>query len=181
METTKICFKCSVEKPLSEYYTHPKMSDGHLNKCKTCTKLDSAKTEAMSRASPEGVESERQRHRVKYHRLKYKDKQLEWDKDKPWKQSSTYKGLHKKLKSAGLLSDGMVIHHWNYEDKYLIDVFLMRLNTHKKIHKYLKCYGFVFTFNGIALTNKASHYAAISEILKLENIENEIILTNIPF
>lgn len=39
----KICFKCNNEKPLSEYYKHKYMKDGHLNKCKACTKSDVAK------------------------------------------------------------------------------------------------------------------------------------------
>lgn len=34
----KVCRECRVEKPLSDFYKHAAMGDGHLNKCKPCVK-----------------------------------------------------------------------------------------------------------------------------------------------
>lgn len=54
----KTCFKCGAEKPLSEFYKHAKMADGHLNKCKECTKTD---VKVRRQANPAVQEYDRKR------------------------------------------------------------------------------------------------------------------------
>ena len=36
------CFKCNREKPVEDFYRHPAMRGGRVNKCKECNKLDNA-------------------------------------------------------------------------------------------------------------------------------------------
>ena len=40
IDLQKPCFKCGIIQPLANFYAHPQMSDGHVNKCKVCSKKD---------------------------------------------------------------------------------------------------------------------------------------------
>jgi hypothetical protein len=37
---TKQCFKCDAVLPITNFYRHPMMGDGHLGKCKACARYD---------------------------------------------------------------------------------------------------------------------------------------------
>ena len=108
----KECFKCNKVKPLSDYYKHKAMSDGHLGKCKDCTKLDSKKRELELRKNPEWVEKEKVRQREKHHRLNYwgiaqaknaedperqKAYRAKYAETHPWILKDTYKNLSRKF------------------------------------------------------------------------------------
>lgn len=66
----KKCFRCSRLLSIEEFYQHTQMADGHLNKCKDCTKADSAQREARLMADPILSELERDRHRLKSRRYR---------------------------------------------------------------------------------------------------------------
>lgn len=61
----KKCFKCNEIKPLSYFYKHPMMADGHLGKCKQCTCADTEARRLVKSKDLNWVESELARHREK--------------------------------------------------------------------------------------------------------------------
>lgn len=73
-EAKKRCFKCGLELPLSMFYAHPQTADGHLNKCKSCTKKDVHENYEKKINDDDFIEKERARGREKYKRLEYSKK-----------------------------------------------------------------------------------------------------------
>lgn len=70
----KECFKCGARKPLSELYRHSAMKDGHLGKCKECTRNDvrinyASRREKYARYDHERQQTpERRANKAKHHR-----------------------------------------------------------------------------------------------------------------
>lgn len=57
----KSCFKCHISKPIDQFYKHPKMKDGHLNKCKECTRRDTHQNYEENREAHSSYDKLRQR------------------------------------------------------------------------------------------------------------------------
>lgn len=172
---TKVCIRCGQEKQISEYYTHPRMKDGHLNKCKKCCKSDAASNYKIKSKNTWFVESERRRGREKYKRLNYKTKYH----NNPIKSFSDTKNLHRNLINAGFDMAMKEAHHWNYN--FPRQGFILSRKVHKMIHRNLsfnketKC----FMTGGKILLTFEDHREYINNTLKTSNIQETVIEFNL--
>lgn len=82
MNTTKVCTKCNIEKPISEFYKDAGLTDKHRNDCKACNK---EKVKKWSLRNPEKKALGRSK----------------WKKDNPKKYTGAQRKYHKKyMKTA---------------------------------------------------------------------------------
>lgn len=136
----KKCFKCKKKKPLNEFYKHPKMPDGHLNKCKDCTKMDVSDNYEKNVLKPGFIEKERKRGRNKYRRLYVGTGRAKPENNKRYAVKYPEKILAQyasaKLKKPAN-SKGLEKHHWSYLEEHFKDVVWLLKKDHMKSHRFL--------------------------------------------
>lgn len=159
----KKCFKCGIEKELSEFYKHPRMADGTVNKCKDCNKKDVIDNrfdkleyyreyDRNRDNAQERNEKQSERVRIRYasdpeYRSKILESKSLWDK-----VNSHKKCAHAAVNNA--IRDGRMTkptscehcgtsekkiqgHHWSYLPEYWLDVVWLCTSCHGKEHKRL--------------------------------------------
>lgn len=156
-ENTKICFKCGRELPITEFYKHDAMSDGHLNKCKECTRKDVHANYILNRFNKNYVEKERARGREKYARLGYSSKNRAVHNEG--------KNTRKNLEKSGIPYGAFELHHWNYNEKN--DVIPLTRSEHKRVHRFLVFdeQTKMFRYKGKILSTRHEHQEAILDIM----------------
>lgn len=138
----KICFKCGNSKPIEEFYKHKAMGDGHLNKCKSCAKIDVKERDRNLRSNLEYVEKERKRGREKYHRLNYAKKKTEFEikkssistYNKKYPEKKIARGATKRIKPVCV---GNHLHHWSYLTEHKKDVIELSPSDHYLLHRFM--------------------------------------------
>lgn len=135
----KRCFKCKRKKNIKLFYKHKGMSDGHLNKCKSCAKKD-----VRDRAKdPERREEIREYHRKRFQDPEFK-KQVALHRAK---RKKNYPGKYAaRNKFSNALRDGKIKrkpcqvcgdtksqgHHSDYRRP--LHVIWLCFKHHRKLH-----------------------------------------------
>jgi len=141
MKSLKECFKCKTIKPLAEFYKHSQMVDGHLNKCKECTKNDATTHRNKNLEKVRAYDRER---------AKNPDRQkMSAEVNKLWRQedrrrSKAHNAVARAIAKGSLVRSPCVrcgetkslAHHEDYDKP--LDVMWLCQPCHKQRHKELK-------------------------------------------
>ena len=137
----KECFKCKTVKPLEDFYKHSQMADGHLNKCKACTKNDvnTHRSDNLERIR----EYDRARGKNK-ERLKHSAAVTKAWRAEDSRRQKAHSAVSNAIKKGTLIRrscercncEKTVAHHDDYD--FPLDVMWLCQPCHKQRHKELK-------------------------------------------
>lgn len=149
------------------------MGDGHLNKCKECTKSDVHDNYEKNAQDPDYVEKERARGRDKHKRLYrgikprpgVKKRTMHQYRERyPEKWQAHIKSQHMEMR------DGLNKHHWSYNEEHWLDVIPLTVDDHMKLHRYMiydqERYMYR-TRDGVLLDTREAHLAYYELIKEL--------------
>ena len=133
---TKTCFKCGGVKPLSEFYKHPQMTDGRVNKCKACNKKDVSTNYRKNITYYKKYEQDRNTKRWGYKAEQTK----RWRKNNPEKykaqcavNNAVRDGRLKKQSCLVCASEKVHAHHDDYSKP--LEVLWLCAQHHRDLHK----------------------------------------------
>jgi hypothetical protein len=124
----KPCIRCGETKPITEFYTHPRMGDGHLNKCKLCCREQARMRHYQKSLDAAWVVAERVRHKSKSRRLSH-----------GWRKSQAAEdgvAAHfAAIRAIPRVPPAWERHHWSYRPEHKTDVVLLRRDYHRALHR----------------------------------------------
>lgn len=146
---TKVCKKCGRKLPISEFYVHKEMNDGHLSFCKECVKARVRKYRDDN--IDEIREKDKKRHSLVFlntEKEKNRYKNLQKSKNNWGKRNRLKRNAHTQLKRA--IDKGLILkqnkceicgktncnieaHHYDYSKP--LDVIWLCTECHGKVHR----------------------------------------------
>jgi len=178
----KNCIICKEVQPLDNFYKHKGMSDGLLNKCKSCCKNQSKKREKFLRLNnPEWVKKDRNRCRLKFHRLSKNWKQPSVEVKR--KRNMNYKKNYPEKYAAHLACKNLIkgdssnhLHHWSYNEQHYTDCIELNSECHNYVHRFIiydQEYMMYRTIDNKLLDTKEKHLDYINQCFK-DNLINKL-------
>lgn len=135
----KVCFKCGRLLPLEQFYKHPAMKDGHLNKCIDCAIKDVTEhrdknLERIQKYDRERSKRPERKQLALVYQRKRRSKYPEKNLARQWAERALKNGTLK-IKPCEVCgaTERIEMHHKDY--KCPLDVVFLCQKCHKQLHK----------------------------------------------
>lgn len=97
---TQVCIRCCIEKPLTDFYAHPRMANGRLGRCKVCHRTE------VNRVRNENIDRyrayDRERAKTDVRKTAYIEKQRRMNAEIPG-YTSSHKAVSRAVRNGSLV------------------------------------------------------------------------------